>query len=259
MSRRQRAKRRQRQQGAKGAKIVGLGIGVVLAVAAIGACAGIGYIISIAQSVPDIDTLKPVDKGAVSEIFASDGSRLGFIESDELRTPIEGRDHPQARQAGDRRDRGPPLLRARRRRLPGHRSRRDRQRPQRQDRAGRLDDHHAARPQPRLRLDRAHLPAQDQGGQARRGARERALEGVDPRRVPQQRPVRHRRRALGDRHRGGVARCSSTSPRKKLKLKEAALLAGLPQAPSEFNPFTNPAGRQGAPQRGAAQHGLARR
>jgi len=95
MTRRQRAKRRRRQQGAQGAKIVGLGLGVILAVAAIGACAGIGYIVSIAQSVPDIDTLKPVDKGSVSEIFASDGSRLGFIESDELRTPIEGRTIPK--------------------------------------------------------------------------------------------------------------------------------------------------------------------
>ena len=45
---------------------------------------------------------------------------------------------------------------------------------------------------------------------------------------------------------------------KHLKLREAALLAGLPQAPSLYSPFKNVSGRQAPPQRRARQDGRAR-
>jgi penicillin-binding protein 1A len=58
----------------------------------IGSFAGVvgvvSYIVSIAASAPDISSLKPIDHGANSVIFAADGSRLGFVENDERRTPI---------------------------------------------------------------------------------------------------------------------------------------------------------------------------
>ena len=38
-----------------------------------------------------------------------------------------------------------------------------------------------------------------------------------------------------------------------LDIKESALLAGLPQAPSEYNPFLNPRRIQGPSQRGAGE------
>ena len=77
----------------------------------------------------------------------------------------------------------------------------------------------------------ADLQAQDPRGQARRGARERALQGVDPRQVPQHRPVRH----LGGQTALGVWAASRDVLRQAvadLTLGEAALLAGLPQAPT---------------------------
>ena len=40
-------------------------------------------------------------------------------------------------------------------------------------------------------------------------------------------------------------------PAKELSLTEAALIAGLPQAPSEYNPFLDPQAALRAPQRGA--------
>ena len=40
-------------------------------------------------------------------------------------------------------------------------------------------------------------------------------------------------------------------PAKDLNLTEAALIAGLPQAPSEYNPFLDPKAAKAAPQRGA--------
>ena len=45
---------------------------------------------------------------------------------------------------------------------------------------------------------------------------------------------------------------------RELTLPEAALLAGLPQAPSQYNPFRNPRAALAAPGRGAEAHGQER-
>ncbi len=50
--------------------------------------AGGGWVFSIASDAPDVDRLKPINKGQNSVIFAGDGSRLGLIDSDEVRTPV---------------------------------------------------------------------------------------------------------------------------------------------------------------------------
>ena len=47
-----------------------------------------GYVLAIAATAPDLSELKPQDKGETSVIYAADGSRLGFVQSDEIRTPI---------------------------------------------------------------------------------------------------------------------------------------------------------------------------
>ena len=66
-----------------------------------------------------------------------------------------------------------------------------------------------------------------------------ALQGVDPRQVPQHRPLRHGRRPVGDRRQGGRADLLQQAPR-RADLREAALLAGLPQAPSLYSPLRSP-------------------
>ena len=67
-----------------------MAIGIVLAaiVVAIGGVAV--YAVSIWDDTPSIDTLKPIDEGATSVVFAADGSRLGYIQSDTIRHPVEG-------------------------------------------------------------------------------------------------------------------------------------------------------------------------
>ena len=80
-------KRRRSRQG-HGGKIVAFSVGVVAVLLAIGALSGVAYILTIAADAPDINTLKPIDKGAVSQVYAADGRRLGFIDSTDLRTPI---------------------------------------------------------------------------------------------------------------------------------------------------------------------------
>ncbi|MGK2932978.1 MAG: transglycosylase domain-containing protein, partial [Solirubrobacterales bacterium] len=86
MTRRQRRVRR-RQSGprkkivATAAVVGGLLLTAVLA-------AG-GWVLSIASDAPDVARLKPIDKGQNSVIYAGDGSRLGLIDSDEVRTPVD--------------------------------------------------------------------------------------------------------------------------------------------------------------------------
>ena len=54
----------------------------------IGVIAAVGYVLSVAQSAPSLDSLKPVLAGATSQVYAANGTRLGAIQSDVLRTPI---------------------------------------------------------------------------------------------------------------------------------------------------------------------------
>ncbi len=50
---------------------------------------GFGYLASIAASAPKLSELKPAKQGATSIVYAADGTRLGFIQGDVLRTPVE--------------------------------------------------------------------------------------------------------------------------------------------------------------------------
>jgi penicillin-binding protein 1A len=68
---------------------VGLGLTLLFAVVCIGILAGVGWVLEIAATAPDIKTLKPIDKGASSVIYAADGSRLGYVSSDTARLPVK--------------------------------------------------------------------------------------------------------------------------------------------------------------------------
>jgi penicillin-binding protein 1A len=64
------------------------GLGVIAATAVVGVIAAVGYVLSVAQSEPSLDALKPHVSGGTSAVYAANGTRLGFISSDALRTPI---------------------------------------------------------------------------------------------------------------------------------------------------------------------------
>jgi penicillin-binding protein 1A len=46
------------------------------------------YVLSIVQSAPTLASVRPLVVGTPSEVLAADGTRLGFIQSDTLRTPV---------------------------------------------------------------------------------------------------------------------------------------------------------------------------
>jgi penicillin-binding protein 1A len=69
-------------------KKVLLAFAVVFAIIGIGlASAGI-WVLDIAAGAPSIDTLKPAESGANSEVFAADGSSLGYVQSSIIRDPV---------------------------------------------------------------------------------------------------------------------------------------------------------------------------
>jgi penicillin-binding protein 1A len=67
--------------------------GIVGAVV-VAAVVAVGYVLSVAQSAPSLDTLRPRVAGASSQVFAANGTRLGFIQSDVLRSPITSAQMP---------------------------------------------------------------------------------------------------------------------------------------------------------------------
>ena len=138
-------------------------------------------------------------------MFAADGTRLGFIQSDQLRTPVSWSEIPTEPEERDGRDRGPALLQEQRRRPDRDLPRGRQGHHPRQGAAGRLDDHDAARAQPLPRRRPAHAQAEDHRGQAGDRVREAPRQALDPHQLPQQRPLRHARRADGDRRAGGLA------------------------------------------------------
>lgn len=72
-----------------------IALGLMASTALIAAFAGVGYIVSLTAGAPELSKLKPIDQGATSVVYAADGTRLGFIQGDTLRTPIVSARMPQ--------------------------------------------------------------------------------------------------------------------------------------------------------------------
>ena len=87
MSRQARQRRRRHGHGA-GGRVLLIGGGVLASALIIGAIAAVAYVLNVAQSASAIAHRHPLLIGGSSQVFASDGTRLGFIKSDELRTPV---------------------------------------------------------------------------------------------------------------------------------------------------------------------------
>ncbi len=68
---------------------------VVLTVVGIAGLSVVGWVVSTAASAPAITTLKERDPGSNTEVLAADGTRLGFISADELSRPVSGDDLPE--------------------------------------------------------------------------------------------------------------------------------------------------------------------
>jgi penicillin-binding protein 1A len=232
-------RRRGKNRGHKGRNTVLVALGVVVAALAIAAASVVGYVISIAATTPNIDELKPLDNGQTSAVYATNGRLLGYVKSNIIRQPIVESDIP-----ADVRNATVAIEDAR------------------------FYKHHGVDFEGVIRAAVKNLENRKtlQGGSTITQQLVRALYIKDPRR-DFKRKVREAKLAseLEDKHPKhwilasylnnvpygtvngetavGIEAASEiffSKHAKDLTLEQAALLAGLPQAPSEYNPFKNP-------------------
>ncbi len=94
MSRQSRQRRRRHSRGT-GLRFLLIGGGVVVTALVVGVIVAVGYVVHIAQRTADPCHLRPLLSGGSSQVFASDGTRLGFFRSEVLRTPVPSSEIPQ--------------------------------------------------------------------------------------------------------------------------------------------------------------------
>ena len=79
--------RRRRARG-RGHNKAFLALAVVVIVAGLTGLSAVGYVVSVAASAPSLSVLKPRDLGGASRVFAAGNEPLGFIQADAFRQTI---------------------------------------------------------------------------------------------------------------------------------------------------------------------------
>jgi penicillin-binding protein 1A len=232
--------RRRHRRGRKRSKLA-VALVVILSVATVAILAAGSWVIGIADETPPLDSLKPVHKGQNSIVYAGDGSRLGYIQSDQARKVVSidhipislqyatvaiedqrffehdgvdiegiGRAALKNLDAGKIEQGGSTIDMQLIRNLYLSNHKRDLER--------KIQEAKLA-----LELDKEHSKRWILGHYLNT-ASYGTIEG---------------RTSVGVQ---AAAKTYFSKPVWKLTLEQSALLAGLPQAPSEYNPFLNPVG-----------------
>jgi penicillin-binding protein 1A len=241
VSRRERQKRRKRKQGRplRRAAIILITLTIVGAIA--GGAAFASWVVSVVNDTPDIRALREQPAGAISTVYAADGTRLGFIAGDILRTPIKSSQIPLVMKRAtvaieDRRfykHRGVDYVGVVRAAVKNVTEERTSQ-------GGSTLTMQLVRnlyiPEDRFekswtrKIREAKLADELEKEHSKEWILTSYLNNVPFGTVGGQ-------EAIGVQ---AAARVFFDKPASKLTLSEAALLAGLPQAPSNYNPFTDP-------------------
>lgn len=234
----QRNRRRQRRRGGIGGKVA-LVAGALFVTVALAVVAVTTWVLDVAAEAPSLASCRKVPRSGNSEVYAADGSRLGRIASDEAREPVAIGRIPRRLQLAtvaieDQR----------------------------------FYEHGGVDPEGILRAALKNLEAGRtvEGGSTITQQLVRALCIRNPKRDLERKIIeaklaieyaeRHSRRQILDQYLntatygtvegatavgvGAAARIYFSRPVWKLSLPQAALLAGLPQAPSEYNPILHP-------------------
>jgi penicillin-binding protein 1A len=93
----QRTRRRQRRRGGIGSKLL-LVFGGLFVVAAIAVIAVTSWVLDVAAEAPSLSSCKPIERGGNSTVYAADGSKLGVIASSEAREPVSIKRIPRTLQ-----------------------------------------------------------------------------------------------------------------------------------------------------------------
>ncbi|HEX4463783.1 MAG TPA: transglycosylase domain-containing protein [Solirubrobacterales bacterium] len=234
----QRNRRRQRRRGGIGAKLALLG-GTLFVVLVFGVFAIASWVLNVAADAPSLAACKQVNHTGNSAIYAGDGSKLGLISSDEARDPVSIERIPKQLQLAtvaieDQR----------------------------------FYEHGGVDPEGILRAAVKNLEAGKtvEGGSTITQQLVRHLCLRNPKRDLERKIIeaklaieyaeRHSRKEILDQYLntatygtvegattvgvGAASQIYFSKPVWKLSLEQSALLAGLPQAPSEYNPILHP-------------------
>jgi penicillin-binding protein 1A len=236
----QRDRRSRRRRGGAGGKLLLAGLGALVVVAIV-TIAIASWVLNVAADAPSLAACKPVDRRGNSTLYAADGSRLGVIPSEEARIPVSIDRIPKSVQRA--------TVAIEDQRFYEH---------------GGIDPEGIARAA--LKDLEAGKPVE--GGSTITQQLVRNLCISHPERNLERKIVeaklaieyaeRHSRSqilgqylntaaygTIGGATAVGVGAASKvffSKPVWKLNLAQAALLAGLPQAPTEYNPALNPRG-----------------
>jgi len=74
---------------------IAIPLGILAALVLVAGGMAAAWAIDVYNSAPDLSSLKPVQKGRSSAIYAADGSLIGFIRSENVRQPLPERSQPQ--------------------------------------------------------------------------------------------------------------------------------------------------------------------
>lgn len=239
MSYRTRQRRLRRQQNRT--KPIILTLSIIGLLFLIGIVMVVAWVLQVAATAPPLSSLKQIDKGTSSVVYAADGTRLGYITSDIVRTPITWSSMPKTiREA---------TVAVEDRRFYSHNG---------VDyesviRAG-LKDLEAGKS-----VEGASTITQQLVRNLYTNQHEHTLERkIKEAKLAQELERKHSKQwiltaylnsapygTVNGQNAVGIQAAAETffaKPAKNLTTSEAALLAGLPQAPSAFNPFKNHAG-----------------
>ena len=215
---------------------------LVVSAVVVGALAMVGWVVNVAQSAPNLSSMTPIAPGSPSQIFAADGTSLGYIWSPDVHTTVAGSQIPQILKEA--------TVAIEDRRFYQH---------------GALDYQG---------ILRAAMKDAFSGGTSLQGASTLTMQLVDnlylekirasrdlkykiiQAKLAEQMAAKHSKNwilvgylnnvpygTVANQTAYGVAaaaRIFFDKPVQKLSLPQAALLAGMPQAPSIYNPFSNP-------------------
>jgi penicillin-binding protein 1A len=226
--------------------VFALGGVLVLCAGIVGALAITGWVVNVAHSAPNLSSIHTTTPGSPSEVFAADGTPLGYIYSPNVHTPVPGTQLPHIlkRATIDVEDR----------RFYQH---------------GALDYQgilraaikDAVNGQTALQgastltmqlVDNRYLPTKYKSARARRDLKYKIVQA----KLAEQLEAKHSKHWILNSYlnnvpygtlfnqtaygAGAASEMFFSTPVQDLDLAQAALLAGLPQAPSSYNPFVDP-------------------
>jgi penicillin-binding protein 1A len=234
----QRNRRRQRRRGGIRSKLLFVGAGVLVAIV-MAVFAVASWVLDVAAEAPSLAACKPVDSGGNTVLFAADGSKLGLVDSDEAHAPVPIGRIPRTLQLA--------TVAIEDQRFYEH---------------GGIDPEGIAR----AALKNLEAGKTVEGGSTITQQLVRKLCIRNPKRDLERKIIeaklaieyaeRHSRREILGQYLDtasygtvegatavgvqAAAKIYFSRPVWKLNLEQAALLAGLPQAPTDYNPLLNP-------------------